>query len=322
MKRRADTEAILDSIARHAQSHVDDVHAHDHNALMLTLAGVEAGGDVTGLPPSSSHHSPSLAYGIPVPSTASIPFTSSHAISVPTTTTTATTTTITTPAPHSSPSTLTPAEIQARLKLLHTMQNESDAAHDMADLRQLMRSALGTSSDVEMIEVLQVGREEMPEAIKTLQRALERVVEAESTGGSGSGSGSGGDGSVTAGVGGGGGGEKKTERKASVGVSAGVGVGAEGIEALDLAGGASGLRRSGTVESMGSWHSSASSLSGKAGMVRDTLDREFIESGIDALRRVSDNTADSLPSWTITRCVSRRIFSFVCFFDTDWLFLL
>jgi hypothetical protein len=49
----------------------------------------------------------------------------------------------------------------------------------MADLRSLMWSALGTSSDAEMIGVLQVGREEMPEAVKTLQRALERVVERE-----------------------------------------------------------------------------------------------------------------------------------------------
>jgi abelson tyrosine-protein kinase 1 len=37
-----------------------------------------------------------------------------------------------------------------------------------------MRAALQTNNDVQMIEVLQVGREEMPEAIKTLQRALER----------------------------------------------------------------------------------------------------------------------------------------------------
>jgi hypothetical protein len=37
--------------------------------------------------------------------------------------------------------------------------------------------ALQTGSDAEMIEVLQVSCEEMPQAMKTLQHALERVVE-------------------------------------------------------------------------------------------------------------------------------------------------
>jgi hypothetical protein len=40
-------------------------------------------------------------------------------------------------------------------------------------------AALQTNNDVQMIEVLQVGREEIPEAIKTLQRALEREREKE-----------------------------------------------------------------------------------------------------------------------------------------------
>jgi hypothetical protein len=35
-------------------------------------------------------------------------------------------------------------------------------------------------------------------------------------------------------------------------------------------------------------------------MPRDTLDREFIEGGIDALRRMSKG-GEMLPSWTITR---------------------
>jgi abelson tyrosine-protein kinase 1 len=41
--------------------------------------------------------------------------------------------------------------------------------------------------------------------------------------------------------------------------------------------------------------------SGSDGRPRDTLDREFIESGIDALRRVSNGPDTSLPSWTITK---------------------
>ena len=36
---------------------------------------------------------------------------------------------------------------------------------------------------------------------------------------------------------------------------------------------------------------------------RDTLDREFIESGIEALRRISNGPDMSLPSWTITKWV-------------------
>jgi abelson tyrosine-protein kinase 1 len=38
-----------------------------------------------------------------------------------------------------------------------------------------------------------------------------------------------------------------------------------------------------------------------SGNSKDTLDREFIETGIDALRRLSKGTDLGLPSWTITR---------------------
>ncbi len=42
-----------------------------------------------------------------------------------------------------------------------------------------MRTALQANNDAEMIRVLQVGRDEMPEAIKMLQRASEKEVERE-----------------------------------------------------------------------------------------------------------------------------------------------
>jgi len=48
-----------------------------------------------------------------------------------------------------------------------------------------MRTAPQTNNDVQMIEVLQVGREEMREAIKTLQRALEKEREKENVVGGG-----------------------------------------------------------------------------------------------------------------------------------------
>ena len=71
--------------------------------------------------------------------------------------------------------------VLAQLQAVTARQNERDTVHDAADPRQLMRTALQANSDVEMIRVLQVGRDEMPEAIKTLQRALEKEVERERT---------------------------------------------------------------------------------------------------------------------------------------------
>jgi abelson tyrosine-protein kinase 1 len=150
-------------------------------------------------------------------------------------------------------------------------------AHDTADLRQLMRMALLASDDKDMIEVLQVGREEMPEAIKTLQRALEKEVVAAGNAD----------------------GKKAVPSSAGVG---GVGLGISTPAQAQVPGSASaadegGLERRGTVAS----RESGGSGSGSSG--KDTLDREFIESGIDVLRRMSQVTEASLPSWTITRCV-------------------
>ena len=63
------------------------------------------------------------------------------------------------------------------LHALRAAQDEQDCVNDMADLHQLMRSALEANDDVAMFDVLQIARSEMPEAIKTLERALKRVVE-------------------------------------------------------------------------------------------------------------------------------------------------
>ncbi|KAJ7471494.1 hypothetical protein B0H11DRAFT_2433535 [Mycena galericulata] len=70
---------------------------------------------------------------------------------------------------------LHPDAVHPTLQNLYNTQNTLDLAHDTAYLRTLMRDAVSQSSDAEMIRVLQVGREDMPEALKTLQRALERV---------------------------------------------------------------------------------------------------------------------------------------------------
>jgi abelson tyrosine-protein kinase 1 len=78
--------------------------------------------------------------------------------------------TSTSPDPQILPS--NPNNIRARLHAFRKKENERDAGLDFIDLRQFIRSALQTNNDVQMIEVLQVGKEEMPEAIKTLQMML------------------------------------------------------------------------------------------------------------------------------------------------------
>ncbi|KAF8211722.1 hypothetical protein K438DRAFT_1807801 [Mycena galopus ATCC 62051] len=151
-----------------------------------------------------------------------------------------------------------PTEHTDVLPALHSIQstqNTLDFAHDAADLRALLRDALATSSDVEMLKVLQVGRAEMPEALKTMQRALERV---------------------------------------GVVPMPPPSMPLEPAPPAYTPRGA--LQRSATLSSSDSSDTSGASLT----MPRDTLDREFIEGGIDALRRMSKG-GELLPSWTITR---------------------
>jgi abelson tyrosine-protein kinase 1 len=146
-----------------------------------------------------------------------------------------------------------PESVRKSLHALRSAQNVQDLVHDTADLRQLMRTALSTNDDAAMIGVLQIARSEMPEAIKTLQRALERVVED---------------------------GQMDVE---------------ESTKALLLP--ASPQREART----GNGPSVDSGITGVSRRSPDTLDREFIETGIDALRRLSQGTDLGLPSWTITR---------------------
>ena len=135
---------------------------------------------------------------------------------------------------------------------------------DTADLRQLMRAALQTTSDVEMLEVLQIGHQEMPDAIKTLQRALEHVTERDIDG---------------------------VEASPSKSVVVTVHQEGEGPGAS--------RKRSETILSIDTFSTMSSGHSSERR--RDTLDREFIESGIDCLRRMSRGIETSVPSWTITK---------------------
>jgi abelson tyrosine-protein kinase 1 len=140
-----------------------------------------------------------------------------------------------------------------------------------------MRAAMQTGNDAELCAVLQVARDEMPEALKTLQRALERLVEKESREGSG---------------------EERTVKEVVMKAS-------ESGNGKDKKARLVGmLKRTKTVmstETSSSGSKGSTSWSGSDGWSRDTLDREFIENGIDALRRMSGGETTSLPSWTITR---------------------
>ncbi|KAH7920215.1 hypothetical protein BV22DRAFT_1098519 [Leucogyrophana mollusca] len=150
---------------------------------------------------------------------------------------------------------------------LHTTQNAVDSARDAAALRALLRDALTAGSDVELLRRMQVGRGEMPEAVRTLRRVLEGL---EAGGGWEQDADGGGGGTLAVG---------------GVGAAGGAGVaGGEGRERVVVP-------------------------------RRDTLDREFMESGIDAMTRLSSVAARKasiagdedaavpwdLPSWTITR---------------------
>ena len=138
---------------------------------------------------------------------------------------------------------------------------------DLADLRQLMRAALQTTSDAQMLEVLQIGRQEMPDAIKTLQRALERVAERDSDG-----------------------------VEVPPGPNVVVAKVVRKVSLKEVEGPGGRQKRSKTIISIDSSSTTSSSCG-----PRDTLDREFIENGIDALQRMSRGYATSLPSWTITK---------------------
>lgn len=74
---------------------------------------------------------------------------------------------------------------QTSSEVLRT-QLELDIAEDWKDLRALMRDAVEKRSDVEMMHVLGVGMDKLPEAINALQRALKVKQGSQDVGRSGS----------------------------------------------------------------------------------------------------------------------------------------
>ncbi|PFH48794.1 hypothetical protein AMATHDRAFT_64627 [Amanita thiersii Skay4041] len=184
---------------------------------------------------------------------------------------------------------LSPARVLPALREIHSRQNTLDAAKDTTDLRLLMSRAIQTSSDAQLLDILQITRDEMPEAIKTLQRALEKLIERENVS------------DVSASEGGA---QSPPEPSSEPPRMDGrPGFFARRMTLKSFKGQETpNLKRSKTVASGASKETNAaSSKSSETRRVRDTLDREFIESGLDALRRMSRGLETTLPSWTITR---------------------
>ncbi|KAG6819733.1 hypothetical protein H0H93_009207 [Arthromyces matolae] len=183
------------------------------------------------------------------------------------------------------------SQLLPTLKTLHSSQDKDDMKRDMEDLRTLMRDCLRNGSDVEMFNVLGIKREEMPEAIKTLQRALERVGEGDDGGPLEQGK-------VQMQT------QTQTQTQTQVTTPMKEGGGKEkgrGIWTLKR-----GARKGNTKDLEARRFEESPTLVGGDDNTSgdDTLDREFIESSIDALRRMSRGAGiptSSLPSWTITR---------------------
>ncbi|KAF5329372.1 hypothetical protein D9619_009450 [Psilocybe cf. subviscida] len=197
------------------------------------------------------------------------------------------------------------ARVTAQLAGIHSAQNAADAARDSSALRTLLRSALQTSTDAAILDVLQIARDEMPDAIKALQRALEGLVERESISGENLSNsaaltstgdptwpGSAGTGQFNLPSGA----KTATSKKATL-----------PHEVLAVGPGGIVVQRAETFVSMASSSTESSSLTGSIHhhrrdlRRRDTLDFEFIEMGIDCMRRLSRGTETTVPNWTITK---------------------
>lgn len=185
-------------------------------------------------------------------------------------------------------------------------QNTRDSIHDTADLRQLLREAIATHDDQQIMRLMQVRTEEAPEALKALRRALEEEQVREER-----------DRFESAPEGG----LSLSEQAASVGSMQGILDGVLGDKGTASEGISIPVKKP-TSDSLQSTTASDHSRSSSAS--HDTLHREFMETGIESLVRLSlasgkPVTALSLPSWTITRYeVDRDERIGVGFFSEVW----
>lgn len=276
---------------------MEELHARDMRALMSAFGITSPNGPAPplqpattgkeiGLPPSSSHtslrcptsSSPPPVYDASAPLSLSplqLPSFSHLSIGASSTASSV---------PHESP-------VLPTLKDLRKKQDSDDAALDMADLRCMLRTALSVESDAEMLDTLDVKRDEMAEAIKTLQRALESYRERHGSLRSpklGDMSDVHPHGTVKA---------FPSVATAQNLANKTFSVQAESVPCPALG------NRSRTISVVRRLSSCGTAIITpfSSPMDDDTLEQEFMESGIDALRRMSRGSDLTLPSWTITR---------------------
>ena len=165
-----------------------------------------------------------------------------------------------------------PEKILSTIANIQQSQNSLDTTKDIAEIRRLMRHVIQAGTDHEILELLQVRDDQMPEAIKSLQRVLEKIS------------------------------AKPAEEAIPPGVV--IGTVKRSVTVQETGSGKRvGPKRSRTTVSLESSLSSLESPSGSggsSGRTRDTLNQEFIETGISALVRMSRGQEINLPSWTIT----------------------
>ncbi|KAF8513302.1 hypothetical protein JB92DRAFT_2924631 [Gautieria morchelliformis] len=164
-----------------------------------------------------------------------------------------------------------PHEIVQAIASIRAAQAAYDTANDVADLYAAMRAALRMGSDIAMLEVLQINRGEMQEAIKTLQRALEdprlspgRVSQQQSLP------------------------EIESQAVSFIVEPDTPSTSSDGSHSSRIL-----AQRWGTNPlAPAAWNQDQDAA----------FHREFLESGLDALRRLSGTSGgESLPPWTITR---------------------
>ncbi|KAA1471777.1 kinase-like protein [Dentipellis sp. KUC8613] len=65
-------------------------------------------------------------------------------------------------------------KIDSILKEVRRQQNAEDRTRDVADMQQIMRSALRTKDDSALVDILEIGLDEIPEALVALRRELKK----------------------------------------------------------------------------------------------------------------------------------------------------
>ncbi|KAA1466868.1 hypothetical protein DENSPDRAFT_831772 [Dentipellis sp. KUC8613] len=157
-------------------------------------------------------------------------------------------------------------ELLSRIDAILKEQANQDRKQDEDRLRRLMREAVQANDDLAMLDLLQISRDEMPEAMRVLQRKLDQDNE-------------------------------QPAGKEKLTVPGDPGSGSPSSPSRSRPQNAS------TSKPLPNPPGDGQKDKGKWPSPDDTLDRQFMQTGVEALRRLSAKAgADvDLPSWTITR---------------------